>query len=106
MHRFLDFVAKPPSFNYLATKIIHMLVGISHRFVCLTSFLYGVPKCSHSCLNDLPHQLFTYMAFLAHVHRGALGRALVFGEMYTIKSMNASTKVARNGEYHILVSYI
>lgn len=46
------------------------------------------------------------MAFLAHVHRGALGRALVFGEMYTIKSMNASTKVARNGEYHILVSYI
>ena len=75
-------VAKLASFNDLATKALHVLVGflplnVLPRFTRLALFLSEVTTLISLLLNNLPHQIFfAYVEGLAPVQGGALGGAL------------------------------
>ena len=82
MHRCLALVAKLASFNVLATKALHVLVGFLHlnvlpRFTRLALFLPEVTTFISPFLNNLPRQIYCLRERLSTCTRGSIGRGLI-----------------------------
>ena len=80
-------VAKLASFNDLATKALHVLVGflplnVFPRFTRLALFLPGSPHSS-LLLNNLPHQIFCLCGRLSTCTRWSIGRSLLLLYAFT-----------------------